>query len=221
MPAELPLRNGLLTCLTCHDVSGDCKADKTDTGPRHLLREWRASDPLAFCSRCHASEDYRPFNAHDQVDANEPKTDTCAWCHSDVPDVNAYREEAPATTLRDKSSRICVNCHSMGKDHPTHAHMGATPSAETMTHICAYELQAKLRLPFEQLVKYAVAVKRTPRAIPFDENGRIACYTCHNPHEKGLLPDANPRSLGTEAKQAARHRLRAREGKVCVVCHDK
>jgi hypothetical protein len=222
IPAELPLRNGTLTCLTCHDVGGDCKANEIDTGPRHhLLREWQASDPLAFCSRCHASEDYRPFNAHDQIDANGPKTDVCAWCHSDVPDVDSYREEAPANTLRGKSSKVCVNCHSMGKDHPTHSHMEATPSAETMSHISAYELQAKLRLPFDQLLKFATAAKRTPRAIPFDENGRIACYTCHNPHEKGLLPEANPRSLGAEAKQATRHRLRAREGKVCVVCHDK
>ena len=158
---------------------------------------------------------------HDQLEANQPKMDTCTWCHVDVPDVNSYREEAATYTLRDQSSQACANCHPMMEGHPTRAHVGATPSAELMWHISAYELQAKLRLSFEQRLKYASAARRTPRAIPFDENGRIACYTCHNPHEKGLLPDANPRSLGAEPKQAAQHRLRAREGKVCVVCHDK
>lgn len=222
MLPEFPLQAGLLTCLTCHDVSRDCKVGSPEVGPRHhLLCGWQASNPLAFCSHCHTSEGYRPFNAHDQVEANRAKTDTCAWCHTDVPDANFYQEEAARYTLRDKSSKVCLNCHPMMKDHPTHSHMEATPSAELMWHISAYELQPKLRLSFEQRLKYTSAVRRTPRAIPFDENGRIACYTCHNPHEKGLLPDANPRSLGAEPEQAAAHRLRAREGKVCVVCHDK
>jgi len=222
IPPEFPLKSGLVTCLTCHDVRPDCEGRPSD--PRlayRLLRGWQTSAPLAFCSHCHASEDYRPFNAHDQVEANRAKTDTCIWCHNDIPDVNSYREEAAAYALRDKSSRVCANCHPMSEGHPTHAHVGTTPPTEFMWHISAYELQPKLRLPFEQRLRYATAAKRTPRAIPFDEDGRIACYTCHNPHEKGLLPDANPRSLGGEPKQAVTHRLRAREGKVCVVCHDK
>ena len=222
MLPEFPLQDGRLTCLTCHDVSRDCKAGPPDATPRHyLLRGWQASNPMVFCSHCHASDDCRPFNAHDQVEARRAKTDTCVWCHADVPDVNFYQEEAAPHTLRDKSSRVCLNCHPMVKDHPTHSHMGTTPPAELLWHISAYELQPKLRLSFEQRLKYTSTVRRTPRAVPFDENGRIACYTCHNPHEKGLLPDANPRSLGAEPKQAAMHRLRAREGKVCVVCHDK
>ncbi len=222
IPPEFPLKNGWVTCLTCHDVRPDCVGRPSDAKPAYrLLRGWQTSEPLAFCSHCHASENFRPFNAHDQMDANRARTDTCVWCHSDIPDVNAYRDEAASFTLRDRSSRVCANCHPMSEGHPTHAHVGTTPSAEFIWHISAYELQPKLRLPFEQRLRYATAAKRTPRAIPFDENGRIACYTCHNPHEKGLLPDANPRSLGAEPKQAATHRLRAREGKVCVVCHDK
>jgi hypothetical protein len=222
MPPEFPLQAGLLTCLTCHDVTRDCKAGSSDGSPRHhLLRGWEPSSPMAFCSHCHASEDYRPFNAHDQVQGGRAKTDTCIWCHVDVPDVNSYREGAPHYTLRDKSSQVCSNCHLMVQDHPTHAHLGTAPPMDVMWHISAYELQPKLRLSFEQRLKYTTAVRRAPRAIPFDEDGRIACYTCHNPHEKGLLPDANPRSLGAEPKQATQHRLRAREGKACVVCHDK
>jgi hypothetical protein len=222
IPPEFPLKNGLITCFTCHDMRPDCGGRPPDAkSTYHLLRGWQTSDPLAFCSHCHASQDYRPFNAHDQLDARHAKTDTCAWCHVDVPDVNSYREEAAPRTLRDTSSRVCANCHPMMEGHPTHAHVGATPSQEFLWHMSAYEMQPKLRMPFEQLLKYASASRRTPRAIPLDENGRIACYTCHNPHEKGLLSEANPGSLGAEPKQAAHHRLRAREGKVCIVCHEK
>jgi hypothetical protein len=203
-------------------VSPDCKTSRPETTPQpHRLRGWRAADPLEFCARCHTPQDYRPFNTHDQLDAGRAKTDTCAWCHADIPDVNSYRDEATPRPLRDTSSRVCTNCHPMMTDHPTRAHVGATPSQELLWHMSAYEMQAKLRLPIEQLVKFAIANRRAPRAVPLDENGRIACYTCHNPHEKGLLPEANPRSLGAEPKQATRHRLRAREGKVCIVCHEK
>lgn len=222
IPPDFSLQNGLVTCLTCHDVRRDCNDHPSDAPPRyHLLRGWQTSQPLAFCSHCHASQDYRPFNVHDQVETGRAKADTCVWCHVDVPDVNSYREEAASYTLRDKSSRVCANCHPMMEGHPTRAHVGTAPPPELMWHISAYELQSKLRLPFEQRLRYAAAAKRTARSIPFDEDGRIACYTCHNPHEKGLLPDANPRSFGAEPKQAVTHRLRAREGKVCVVCHDK
>jgi hypothetical protein len=85
----------------------------------------------------------------------------------------------------------------------------------------AREMQTKMRMPFPQLLAHARAIKRIPRSIPLDEAGRITCYSCHNPHEKGLLPEANPRSIGADAKQAANHRLRVREGKLCVACHQK
>jgi hypothetical protein len=99
--------------------------------------------------------------------------------------------------------------------------MQATPSADMMWYMSAHELQSKMRLPFPQLLKYVRTAQRTPRSIPLDEGGRITCYSCHNPHEKGLLPSGNPRSVGAEPKQAANHRVRSREGKLCAACHQK
>ena len=88
-----------------------------------------------------------------------------------------------------------------------------------MWYMSAYEMQLQMRLPFEQLLKYVRAAKRAPRTIPLDENGGITCYSCHNPHENGLLPSWNPRSVGAESKHALSSRLRARGGNVCIVCH--
>jgi hypothetical protein len=212
----------MLTCLSCHDVGWGCTAEQPRVAPNPgFLRRWQASDPLAFCLHCHALGDYRPFNAHDQLDTGRVEIDTCAWCHLDVPDVNSRAAEDVTYALRGKSVEICANCHSVAQGHPTGSHMGAVPSAQFLWHMAAYELQPKMRLPFEQLFEYASTARRSPRSIPLDENGRITCYTCHNPHEKGLLPSSKPRSVGAEPDQAEHHRVRAREGKLCIVCHEK
>ncbi len=222
IPPDFPLGPGVLTCLTCHDVSRDCKNEHPAGTPnRNLLRGPPVSGPSAFCLHCHAPESYRPCNAHDQMADGKPKMQACAWCHAEVPPTDAPLGEDVSCNLRAKSDGVCRNCHPVAQTHPVVAHMGAIPPTEMSWYISAREMQSKMRLPFPQLLEYARAVKRMPRSIPLDETGRITCYSCHNPHEKALLPEANPRSVGADAKQAVNHRLRIREGKLCVACHQK
>jgi hypothetical protein len=223
IPSDFPLEDGMLTCLSCHDVARDCKAGRIADMPGHiLLRGAPVSYPLAFCFRCHAQENYRPFNAHDQLEAGKAKTDTCDWCHVKVPDVNSRLEEGASYALRSKSFGVCSNCHRVADDHPTgDSHMNAIPSENMMWYMSAYEIEPQMHLPFDQLLEYVRAAKRSPRSIALDENGRITCYSCHNPHEKGLLPNWNLRSIGAEPKHAVNHRLRAREGIACRACHQK
>jgi hypothetical protein len=91
-----------------------------------------------------------------------------------------------------------------------------------MSYMSAYEIQNKMHLPLKQLLEYVKAAKRAPRFVPLDENGRITCYSCHNPHEKGIFPNDNPRSIGAEPKKATNHRLRVHEGDIaCRACHQK
>jgi hypothetical protein len=222
-PYDIPLENGKLTCLSCHDVSRDCKTERpADAANRNLLRGARVSHPMEFCFRCHLRESYRAFNAHDQLEAGKPKTDTCIWCHDKVPDVNSRPKEGATYLLRSESFGVCDNCHKVEKNHPTgDSHMFATPTKNMMWHMSAYEIQPRMNLPFERLLEYVRAANRTPRSVPLDENGRITCYSCHNPHEKGLLPTWNLRSVGAEPKKAVNHRLRSHEGAACRVCHEK
>jgi hypothetical protein len=153
--------------------------------------------------------------------AGKPETRACGWCHTEVPQTDALLGEDVPYDLRAKSDGVCRNCHVVADTHPVVAHMRAIPSAEMMWYMSAREMQGKMRMPFAQLLEYTRAIKRIPRSIPLDEAGKITCYSCHNPHEKGLLPEANPRSVGADVKQAANHRLRIREGQVCVACHQK
>lgn len=222
IPADFPLERGTLTCLSCHDLAADCKGRQPPVAPKpNRLRGARTSDPLTFCFHCHAQENYRAFNAHDQLEAGRLKTDTCIWCHSRVLEADSQPSEGASYELRAKSVGLCRNCHVVAEGHPVVSHMHAIPSAEMTWYMSAREMQSKMRLPVERLVEYARATKRTPRSIPLDEGGRITCHSCHNPHEKGLLPNGNPHSVGAEPKKAVNHRLRAQEGKFCVTCHQK
>ena len=223
IPRDFPLENGMLTCSTCHDVTLQCVARPPAAGPkRRFLRGAEVSHPLEFCFRCHVREHNRPFNAHDQLEAGKPKADACIWCHAGVPDVDSRSQGQASRTLHKKSIGICGNCHPVAKGHPNGgSHMGATPSDAMMSYMSAQEMQHHMNLPLNRLLEYVRATKRTPRSIPLDEDGRITCYTCHNPHEKGLLPNWNPPSIGAEPKQSVNHRLRAREGQLCIACHQK
>ena len=223
IPSDFPLDDGRLACLTCHDIAPDCetKPPMSQSTPNRL-RGGRLASPMLFCFCCHAEEDYRPFNSHDQLEGDKVKIDTCLWCHTSAPDVNVRREGEALSTLRRKSSEVCRSCHVVTENHPTGgSHMGATPPREMMWHMSAYEMQSTMRLSFPQLLKYARSTQRAPRSMPLDDRGRITCYTCHNSHERGLWPARNPRAVGAEPKQAVNHRLRAHQGKICVACHEK
>jgi len=222
IPGDFPLSGGALTCLTCHDIAQNCRAGQQPVpSGQALLRGGGSPDPLLFCFRCHAPENYRPFNAHDQLNAGKTKADTCGWCHVDVPAVDSQPREGASFGLRAQAAALCRNCHVVAQSHPVASHLSATPSAEMVQYMSAYEMKSKMRLPFAQLLEIARATKRTPRSIPLDEDGRVTCSSCHNPHEKGLLPGGNPRAVGAEPKQAANHRLRIPQGSVCVACHQK
>lgn len=100
--------------------------------------------------------------------------------------------------------------------------MYSTASAQMQWYMSAYEMEPRMHLPFKQLLEYVRAAHRAPKSIPLDEHDRIMCWSCHNPHEKGLLPSWDPRSVGAEAKKATNHRLRAHEGETgCKACHQK
>jgi hypothetical protein len=218
-----PLENGMLSCVSCHDVTRHCRLGRPSASHnRSLLRGGPVSHPIAFCYQCHDRNNYRPFNAHDQLEADKIKTDTCAWCHVGIPDVSSRPPEGDSYALRSESFGVCNNCHLVSKGHPTgDPHMSARPSAEMIWHMSAYEMQPQMHVPLKQLKKYVRAAKRRPRSIPLDEKGRITCYSCHNPHEKGLLPSWNLRSVGAEPKQATNHRLRAHGRIACRACHQK
>lgn len=224
IPSDFPLQEGRVTCLTCHDVAWRCTTEESATkSNRNFLRGAPGSDSLAFCFHCHIRENYQPFNVHDQLEAGKTKTDTCLWCHINVPEVGFRLTKPTSHGLRSTTPELCSNCHSVPTSHPAgDPHMHTTPSAQMRWYMSAYEMEPQMHLSFKQLLEYVQAANRAPQSIPLDEQGRITCWSCHNPHEKGLKPRWDPRSVGAEPKKATNHRLRAHEGDIgCRACHQK
>jgi len=50
--------------------------------------------------------------------------------------------------------------------------------------------------------------------LPLDADGKMTCVTCHNPHQKGVIPPERAAAKGADSK--FRHRL---PDKMCTECH--
>jgi hypothetical protein len=209
-----------MTCLTCHDMARACQDEA-----RHSihLRGTVVRHRVEFCAHCHDAQKNKPFNVHDQKEADGLKTETCQWCHVGAWDTETPGHENPVYLLRPYGRGLCENCHTVAADHPSGGpHMNALPPEDMIGYMAAHEMRDKMRLPFKDLLNYVKAAKRMPRILPLDAQSRITCYTCHNPHEEGVIRASSPRALGAEGKRAQNYRLRdTKKGQMCQACHNK
>ncbi len=113
IPDSLPLLEGKVTCLTCHDSSlqegGEGKTSLREQNPDFLRGGFSARD--AFCFRCHRPESYKRMNAHSQVDeGGSLKVQSCLFCHSSFPDRGRWSIESAA--FDDETlDGYCTCCH--------------------------------------------------------------------------------------------------------------
>jgi len=210
IPEDFPLHEGRLACSTCHDIRTQC-----DGGPRsrQINKNFLRGDtrfPL-FCFQCHIEEAHAPFNAHDQLgEDGQRKDQVCLWCHLEVPEVTSFMKKPKDFGLRSDGTILCRNCHIIDDSHPVGGtHIRAKPTEQILKDMARY-----IGIPPEQYSSFQV--------IPLDGEGRIACFTCHNPHQKGLIPNINLRSLGAEPAHAVHDRLRRKNPSEspCRPCHN-
>lgn len=192
IPPDFPLENGQITCLTCHDIYRQCRKRLFD---RNSLRGAPYPRRMDFCYKCHVMENYEKINPHHQKNENgEIVIETCLICHDEKPD----EKHATFKDVRfiGDIEVMCRRCHHIAGNHSGNAdHMGILPSADGLKRIKIMEEKYNVRLPL-------------------DENGKMTCITCHNPHEKGVIPDVNPGASGADSKY--RHRLPVN---LCKECH--
>jgi hypothetical protein len=197
IPEEFPLAQDNATCLTCHDVFAQCRdseADKILLKGQMLLRGLPYENRLQFCFRCHDRDRYRKYNPHEQVDATGQTIEVkCLYCHSEVPDTDqsTYRD----VKLISNYGELCMGCHYRVARQPLHARHLRKPGPEVLARM--QEMQEKFDI-----------------VLPLDRNGQVTCATCHNPHQKGLIPDRRAGAKGAGAPH--RHRL---AGNMCIKCH--
>lgn len=198
IPADFPLNErGETTCLTCHAHLPACEMrDRREK--ENFLRpvpptvEKVDGEPelLNFCYGCHRRDHVAGYNPHenqlDPTGAVEPRR--CLFCHHQVPDPAEEpakelmaEDQAADYLLRKPLSVSCIGCHLLTP------HTGAPEHLE--------------RPSDKTLEKMRAAQRELGVVLPLDENRRINCATCHNPHQQGVFPAGHPAGARYDEEQ--------------------
>jgi hypothetical protein len=195
IPPDFPLRDGELSCSTCHDIYQQCQYSKFKPVNRNFLRGGPYASRTTICFRCHDESKYKKRNPHIQLSAKgEIIEKNCLYCHITKPDEQIATFEK--VTLIGDIKILCQRCHSILNKHPSGIEHFKAPNKKTLTAMKTSE------------IIYSTI-------LPLDKEGKITCITCHNPHEKGVIPDDRESARG--AGEKFQQRL---AGLVCNACHE-
>jgi len=192
LPATFPLRDGKLTCLTCHDIYRQCVKRRVEKISLRGAPYPRRSD---FCYNCHDETSYMMLDPHVQLNAKgDIIVEKCLYCHTEKPDEKrAHYEDVQ---FIGDLEMLCQRCHVIRGNHAGNVDHLVKPSDKRLAVMKAME-------------------KKFDIILPLDANGKMTCITCHNPHDKGVIPVENPAGKGAGSKY--RHRLPDR---LCIECHE-
>lgn len=194
------LRDGKITCRTCHDVTFQCKNPNIAYSLQNpgFLRNRVSHDSADQCFECHDEQQYAALNPHKGTIKESPRP-TCLLCHERVPQSTAGGGIDVSFNMRHDLNDMCRGCHDL-RPHPRGMSFGtepegwvhlAKPSTEVLGKMQRWEAATGMKLPLS----------------PY--NGEIYCGTCHNPHE----------FEGGPVAQQPEYRLWTDD--ICQVCHDK
>lgn len=197
-PKNLALFDGKVTCLTCH--LADCRIENKKEAKKTnkiFLRGGPYQHRSDICFECHERDAYAKYNVHDQIDSRGiVREGVCLYCHRIQPDRKVKTQKQDSTNLVASMTDLCVRCH-RDKFHPGQKDHIKPVSADMQKRKSVYEIEQNV-------------------FFPMDGRENITCVTCHNPHEKGIIP------WGAGAKGADepdKLRLAKKDGLLCQVCH--
>jgi hypothetical protein len=193
IPADWPLMDEKVTCLTCHGVRLQMYNNATEEeGNRNFLRGDKPVSLDFFCFNCHKEERFQKVNPH-QLRGNSENRPPCFRCHTE----NLYSgfETSFQASVKTRNPSLCIGCHwNLGEEHIGHVLLEANELSEKEAVLQGFE-QEGIDLP-----------------LP---DGRMHCTTCHNPHPPGIIGRK-------EAARGAgeKHFLRIVDSqKLCSTCH--
>jgi len=193
----LPLFNGQIRCLTCHQAHTDA-AQNMLREPPNLLRRGSNSDRKATCFLCHAKEQYQKIDPHVMLalDGSIKQVNgqpVCLLCHTEKPDTNGDPRDVQ---FRADVAFLCWRCHS-------------TMSGSFM------EKHHHVKIKKATRERIAETEEETGIDLPLARDGMITCSTCHNPHEQGVIT-----RQAAAAGSTSERRLRLPKENICSACHD-
>jgi hypothetical protein len=194
------LRDGKITCGTCHDVTFQCNNPNIAYSLQNpgFLRNRVSHDSADQCFECHDQQEYAALNPHEGTIKDSPRP-TCLLCHEQVPQSTVSGVVDVSFNMRHDLNDMCRGCHDL-KPHPRGMSFGTKP--EGWVHLAkpSTEVLGKMQ-------RWEAATGMTLPLSPY--NGEIYCATCHNPHEFEGGPAAQ------------QHEYRLRTDDVCQACHEK
>lgn len=212
VPDEWPTVDGRIGCLTCHDVKRHCRPGVRR--PREnpaMLRFFDPEDSMAVCFRCHKAEAGWRFNPHHQIAGDGTiREETCTYCHTRVPAIPADGRRGHDPSLYIASSDLCQTCHVRHWDFSPQGHLDRLVPASMIRAL--YESGRENHPNGDP----PAALGRLPLA-----DGRVACYSCHNPHQRGLFPSDSALGLFADDPADAAVSLRMDTVDLCLECHVK
>jgi predicted CXXCH cytochrome family protein len=178
-PEAFPTPDGLLGCLSCHDIVQHCTptADRRPAWNPVLLREFDPRQRLDYCAQCHVSSIGDRFSPHQQFrnDASL-RAAACGFCHTQEPHIPADGRRRFEPHLRTDTSALCLNCHDRHWDLSPRGHVDREMTPETLRKLLAQESRLGAR------------GNPQPALLPLGADETVTCYTCHNPHHPETFP---------------------------------
>ena len=193
IPADWPLVDSKITCLTCHAVRVQMYDNaEAETVNKNFLRSKERGDIFSFCFNCHQKERFQKTNPHQDILSTDIRS-SCFRCHTEG--LASGNEVCFEASLKTKSPSLCMGCHgNLPKVHSVHEQLGR----DTLNaHIAALNKleQEGIELPLA--------------------DGRMHCATCHNPHAEGII-GRKEAALGAGEKYFLRT---PSANDLCVACH--
>lgn len=193
IPADWPLVDSKITCLTCHAILLQMHAN--DAGKKEnkdFLRSNKPGDLVGFCFNCHQKERFQKTNPHLGIQSTQVRS-SCFQCHTEG--LASAGEDCFEASLKTKSPSLCIGCHvNLPKAHIVHERLGADTLRDRLAVLGKLE-QEGIELPLA--------------------DGRMHCATCHNPHPKGII-GRKEAAIGAGGKFFLRI-TNTRD--LCVACH--
>ncbi len=175
VPSHLPLTEGKITCLTCHDNDDPAAHDRARQQHSPMLRE--GGSPLGLCVECHDPGETRRGHGSRLTQAH------LLWPGKSFSDKGL-------TGGVDAETRSCLACHDGAVALDISDGMGVSSHGE---HPVGVEFRSR-----RDTVGRPIRERTFPPAAALDSrirlfDNRVGCGSCHSPYstEKHLLVKSN------------------------------
>jgi len=236
-----------IDCQTCHGIKDMKEQDfqKIDKEDDEFLREGPYETLTEFCYRCHDSKQYQRDNIHKMLDTNgKIIKNTCLYCHEETPDTEQKEFKIADLKLRLPPQNICYGCHLYTPHFNAQTHQ-TKPDKEMKKRINKYEQDHKIIMPLSDDGKIiCITCHNSHQINVISQQKPAGKQVVNNDLDKGITYSKHPwNKVFTEDKKDRLNklnqetdkkytlsyqriereillRLPAKDGKLCLVCHE-